>query len=541
MVDCLIVGHNDGNFPSYVKMLEGMGTDSGAYRDLALSFVQWDGQPTRALDVFNRLGVPDANGDRRRYHNFEMLWPTILYLGSYLHRRGFSFNYVSLFQLGQNEFRQKLAEKPLAVAVTTTLYVTPNPVFEVVQFIREHSPETTVIVGGPFVANYVRQWDRDGLGALFSRIGADIYIDSSEGELALTRVLSTLRDGQLPRGVPNVIYKDNGKFVFNGTEIESNPMDTNMVDYTLFDSLGSFVSLRTAKSCPYSCAFCGFPARAGKYVYLSPELVEAELDHISERASVTNLTFIDDTCNVPKGRFKKILRMMIRKQYGFRWNCNYRSDHGDAEVIDLMAEAGCEGVFLGVESGSDSVLEVMNKTARRADYLKAIRHFGKVGIVTHANLIIGFPGETEQTVTETRELLAEAQPDFFRAQLWYADPITPIWSRREELGIRGSGFNWSHRTMDARTATGIVDDLFATIREPHWMPQTGFEQWSVFYLQRRGMSLDQVKRAVSAFNDAVAENIGRSKPREISPAALAKLKDTYRFSPALSIPGATVR
>ena len=211
---------------------------------------------------------------------------------------------------------------------------------------------------------------------------------------------------------------------------------------------------------------------------------------------------------------------------------NYRSDHGDEEVIDLMAEAGCEGVFLGVESGSDTVLEVMNKTARRADYLKAIRHFGRVGIGTHANLIVGFPGETEQTVNETRDLLAEAQPDFFRAQLWYADPITPIWDRREELGIQGSMFNWSHRTMDARTATGIVDDLFATIREPHWMPQTGFEQWSVFYLQRRGMSLDQVKGAVGAFNDAVAENIGRSKPAEISSAALTKLKDTYRFTPA---------
>ena len=82
MVDCLIVGHNDGDFPSYVKMLEGMGTDSGGYRDLALSFVQWEGQPTRALDVFNRLGVPDANGDRRRYHNFEMIWPTILYFAA---------------------------------------------------------------------------------------------------------------------------------------------------------------------------------------------------------------------------------------------------------------------------------------------------------------------------------------------------------------------------------------------------------------------------------------------------------------------------
>jgi len=135
-------------------------------------------------------------------------------------------------------------------------------------------------------------------------------------------------------------------------------------------------------------------------------------------------------------------------------------------------------------------------------------------------------------VAETRGLLEEARPDFFRAQLWYADPITPVWERREELGIEGSMFTWSHKTMDADTAIGIVDDLFATVRDPHWLPQTGFELWSVFYLMRRGMNLEQVKRVVGSFNDAVAENIGRSKPAEISEGALAKLREAYRFTPA---------
>ncbi|MEV4148827.1 PhpK family radical SAM P-methyltransferase [Amycolatopsis sp. NPDC049691] len=532
MVDCLIVGHNDGHFPTHVEMVERMGTDSGAFRDLALSYVQWDGTPMRALDIFNRLEVPDARGDTRRYHNFEFLWPTITYLGSFLSRHGLSFDYVNLFQEEKEEFKQKLAEKPLAVAVTTTLYVTPTPVMEVVRFVREHSPETTVVVGGPFVQNYGKQLSKKDLNALFTLLGADVYVDSNEGELALGRVLTALREGRQPRGVPNVIYRDGGEFVFNPKEFESNPLDENMVDYGRFSSLGNFVSLRISKSCPYSCAFCGFPARAGKYVYLSPKQVEAELDRIREHESVTNLTFIDDTCNVPKGRFKKILRMMIDKKYDFRWNCFYRSDHGDQEVIDLMAEAGCEGVFLGVESGSDRMLEAMNKTARRADYLRAIPALKKNGIVTHANLIVGFPGETEETVAETRGLLEEARPDFFRAQLWYADPITPVWERREELGIEGSMFTWSHKTMDADTAIGIVDDLFATVRDPHWLPQTGFELWSVFYLMRRGMNLEQVKRVVGSFNDAVAENIGRSKPAEISEGALAKLREAYRFTPA---------
>jgi hypothetical protein len=201
-----------------------------------------------------------------------------------------------------------------------------------------------------------------------------------------------------------------------------------------------------------------------------------------------------------------------------------------------MAEAGCEGAFLGVESGADAMLEAMNKTARRADYMKAIPQLKKAGIVTHANLIIGFPGEDERTVAETRSLIEEAQPDFFRAQLWYADPITPVWSRRQELGIEGSMFNWSHHTMNSGMAADLVDDLFCTVRGSVWLPQSGFELWSVFYLQRRGMTLDQVKGAVRAFNGAVLENVGRGRPSELSQAARDRLKAACRVEPRQPAP-----
>ena len=72
--------------------------------------------------------------------------------------------------------------------------------------------------------------------------------------------------------------------------------------------------------CPFNCAFCGFPGRAGKYAYLDVDLVERELDRIADLGTVSTLTIIDDTFNVPKPRFKEILRMMIRKDYGLRWN-----------------------------------------------------------------------------------------------------------------------------------------------------------------------------------------------------------------------------
>ena len=77
-------------------------------------------------------------------------------------------------------------------------------------------------------------------------------------------------------------------------------------------------NIRTSISCPFSCAFCGFPEHAGKYQTVNVELIERELKSVDRMESVKSVYFIDDTFNVPVKRFKEILRMMIRNRFKFR-------------------------------------------------------------------------------------------------------------------------------------------------------------------------------------------------------------------------------
>src|SRR5580692_8915848 len=74
--------------------------------------------------------------------------------------------------------------------------------------------------------------------------------------------------------------------------------------------------------------------------------------------------FVDDTFNVPLPRFKKLLRMMIDKAWGFEWISFFRCSNADEEAFDLMARSGCIGVFLGIESGDQTILEYMDKHAK---------------------------------------------------------------------------------------------------------------------------------------------------------------------------------
>jgi radical SAM PhpK family P-methyltransferase len=530
MTDCLIVGFNDVDFASYVSDVRLMGADSGAFRDLRLAYIDLDGRPLRALDALSHLHESPPGVPKPYFHNADFLWPVVTVLGSFLARRGLSVDFVNLFQHQREQLREKLAGDVRLVAITTTLYVSPQPIIEIVEFVRRHNPKVSIVVGGPFITNQVAALKRPDLDAMMDYLGADYYVTGREGELTLARLALALRSGTDPGEVPNLAYRSDGDFVHTRTEIESNPL-TELVDYQVFgpDAFNEFVTTRTAKSCPFSCAFCGFPQRAGKYTYLDVTHVERELDNIRKLPSVNTVTFIDDTFNVPKNRFRDILRMMIDKDYGFKWNCFYRSDHGDRATIELMKEAGCEGVFLGIESGSDVLLKQMNKTARRADYLDALAAFNEHGISTYASLIVGFPGETEETVAETVDLLDQGRPDYFRAQLWYCDPVTPIYQRRDELGIKGEAFNWSHRTMDWSTAAQIIDDLFVDVTSSVWLPQFGFEQWSTFYLQRKGMSGEQVKDFVRAFNAVLADQLRHPGGSAAQPELLDRLRRTSQF------------
>jgi hypothetical protein len=341
-------------------------------------------------------------------------------------------------------------------------------------------------------------------------LGADVYVLCQEGETTLAAVVDAIRQGRSLDFIPNLAFTSGKEhYTFTLEQPESNKLAEEMVDYKQFSTneVGEFITTRTAKSCPFACAFCGFPSRAGAYTYLGLEQVEKELDAIASHEQVTTVTILDDTFNVPKARFRDILRMMIRKNYGFRWNSFYRSDHGDEETIALMAEAGCEGVFLGIESGSDQMLQRMNKTARRRHYSDAIAAFSAHNISTYASLIIGFPGETEESVEETISFIEEARPEYYRAQLWYADPVTPIWQEREKYGVVGQGFSWRHDSMDAERACDWIDQMFLRIENSTWLPQFGFEQWSTFYLQRKGMSRVGVRNFVTAFNSAIKQRM----------------------------------
>src|SRR4051794_25207051 len=132
-IDCLIVGNNQMRFPEYAAVLRAMGPKSGAYRDIRLSYYDDGGDVITCRDYCNR----HQRGDDPKMSYDDILSATIASLGTFLHRRGFKFDYVNSFQEGKEDLERALRDNRVkVVAITTTYYVSPQPLLEVVEFVR---------------------------------------------------------------------------------------------------------------------------------------------------------------------------------------------------------------------------------------------------------------------------------------------------------------------------------------------------------------------------------------------------------------------
>lgn len=530
-IDCLFIGHNEMKFVEYEKMIRTMGEHSCSYRDLNLNFIRHNNKILTASEAFNEFHQTYVPNDESFKPVFlgDTFSLTIAYLGTFLKKRGFSFDYVNSFQFEKEALVQKLKNNDfLTIAIPTTLYVTVFPILEIISFVRKYNKTAKIIIGGPFIATQMNIQDDMTIQYLFNSMDADFYIKNSQGEQTLANLLYALKNNLSVNDIKNITYRSSDKYITNPEVPENNILEENPIEWDFFkDRIDKFVSIRTSISCPFSCTFCGFPQHAGKYQTADIKFIENELNMLNSIGSITSVNFIDDTFNVPVKRFKEILRMMIKNKYNFKWNSHFRCQFADEETIHLMKESGCEGVFLGIESGNQQILQNMNKAAKLADYRKGLELLRKYDITTYASFIIGFPGETRETVKDTIEFIEENKPTFFRTQLWYCDPITPIWKQREKYNIQGSQFEWSHATMDSHTACNIIDEIFFNVKNSMWIPQTNFEFEGIFNLIHRGMSLDQVKGFLEAFNLGMKEKLLNKGHGEISYDVINKFKRVF--------------
>jgi radical SAM superfamily enzyme YgiQ (UPF0313 family) len=172
----------------------------------------------------------------------------------------------------------------------------------------------------------------------------------------------------------------------------------------------------SVRGCPYRCSFCNYPYlfTDTRFRYKSAQRMAQEWEHYLTHHELDHITCLDSLFTVPRRRLAEFCRLLIERRLRVKWTCYARADDLASEATAaLMKSAGLNQAQIGLESGDQGQLDNMEKACTVESNARAIDNCRKFGITSVVSLIVGFPGETAETLDRTLEFLRRHPPDFF--------------------------------------------------------------------------------------------------------------------------------
>jgi radical SAM superfamily enzyme YgiQ (UPF0313 family) len=250
-----------------------------------------------------------------------------------------------------------------------------------------------------------------------------------EGEEVIETVLSDLQKGRLKR-------------IYEGgiARVKAIPKPSrHLVDLHRYTPGGEKTTpIYTSRGCPYQCSFCS--KISGKtYRVLPLERVLSEIEEVMNQG-FNHILLGDDNILVQRERFRTLMQAI--KAFGLRFRLNQDARAIDDKMMRLAREAGCSEVSFGIETGSQKMLDLMNKQTTVAASRTAIGVAKEHGIKTKAYFIVNFPGETNSTVDETLEFARQVKPDHWLLSSFAPLPGSDTFQNPMKYGITWVSPRW---------------------------------------------------------------------------------------------------
>jgi anaerobic magnesium-protoporphyrin IX monomethyl ester cyclase len=353
----------------------------------------------------------------------------ILYLAAYLDERGIAATVFDTTFASRSALEKHLvANRPEVVGIYTNL-MTKKGVLGIVRFIRERLPGTRVVLGGPEVTHHADK---------FLEHGADVII-VGEGEETMTAVVEAWDKGTPLSAVDGIVFRDQSGVVRTPKRALLRSLDElPMPKRDALDLMPylrawrekhgtSAINISTMRGCPYTCRWCSRAVYGGTYRRRSPRLVVDEIQQIVARYQPDSLWFVDDVFTIAHGWLEELTIELERRDLRIRYECITRADRMNERVAALLKRSGCFRVWIGAESGSQKILDAMDRRVKVEQVGDMIRLCKRMGIETGTFIMLGYPGETEADIDATIDHLKRSDPDHFTITVAYPIKGTPFW------------------------------------------------------------------------------------------------------------------
>jgi anaerobic magnesium-protoporphyrin IX monomethyl ester cyclase len=363
---------------------------------------------------------------------FVELYPSLglLTLGSYLRQHGVAVSMVDLtFERDARSVDRAIrAFRPDVVGVHTKT-LTSMRAFEIARRVRAAGGFS--LAGGP---------DSATRPEVYLEAGFDAVVPA-EGETALVDLAHRVRDGGSVARLPGVVVRQDGKLVRGPARPFLPNLDAlPLPAWDLIDMEGYLArweretgerraAVLTSRGCPFDCSWCSKPTFGRTYRQQSPERVLEELLELKRRYRVDYVRFCDDVFGVSRTWLEDLLERMIDAELGLKFECLARVDLLKPDLLDRMRAAGLARVYVGVESGSQRMLDAMNRGTKLAQVERTAEALRQAGVRQFWFLMLGYPGETIEDIEATLRLFRRFSPEEYSVSIAVPVPGTRFYEK----------------------------------------------------------------------------------------------------------------
>ncbi len=373
----------------------------------------------------------------------------ILYISAFLNQHDISHElYDTTFSSKEKLKEHILNSKPAYLAIYTNLMTKLN-VLEIIQFIRNHSDlsEIKIILGGPEVKYSAEN---------FLKAGSD-FIVIGEGEQTTLELINELnKDKPDFTTIHGIAFKQKDQIIYTAERSKLKNIDDlpfpNREGIDLFSYLETWkkfhrknaISISTMRGCPYTCKWCSRAVYGLSYRRRSAKNVVDEMVYIKKTYNPDSLWFVDDVFTISHKWLNEFNEELKKRNIKIPYECITRADRMNEEVIQQMKESGCFRVWIGAESGSQRVIDLMDRRVDVHQVREMIRLVKKNEIEAGTFIMLGYPGETKKDIEETIQHLKESNPDHFTITVAYPIRGTELYQEIESKQL--TNLEWDKST-----------------------------------------------------------------------------------------------
>lgn len=360
----------------------------------------------------------------------------LLYISSYLKQYDIEVDLFDSTFFSFDELKTHIVTtKPTSVAIYTNLMTKLN-VIRLMNFIKsnESTKSIKIILGGPDVTyNYQK----------YLKAGAD-FIVIGEGEQTIHELITAISNQDTFEKIKGIAYKIDEEFIKNDARLKIKNIDElpfpdrEGINLKLYldawkNHHGSnAVSISTQRGCPYTCKWCSTAVYGQSYRRRSPKLVADEVESIIRTYNPDSLWFVDDVFTVSHKWITGLHEEFIKRKIYIPFECITRAERLNKEILRKLSEMGCSKIWIGAESGSQKIIDEMDRRVDVNLVKEMMIETKKHGIESGTFIMVGYPTETIEDIYLTTKYLKQAQPNHFTITVAYPIVGTDLYNQVKE-------------------------------------------------------------------------------------------------------------